>query len=108
MSPRLAVIHPAVFKDAFYFVLVSPPPGGSRGRVQKEIVGFGPIPARRASQLMPSAACMSPRLAIIQKRFRHDLKHGSVVISNMYVAETVADWIWICYVLKPAGKCTEH
>ncbi len=36
---------PVVYKDAFDFVLVSPPPGGSGGG-PKGIEGFGPIPAR--------------------------------------------------------------
>ena len=45
--PRLV---PAVFDDAFDFVLVSPPPGGSGEgpdcHFPLEIGGLGPIPAR--------------------------------------------------------------
>ncbi len=35
-----------MFKDAFYFALVSPLPGGPDCHLPKEIIGFGPIPAR--------------------------------------------------------------
>ncbi len=42
--------YPAVFKDAFYFILVSHPPGGpGEGpdcHLLEGIEGFGPIPAR--------------------------------------------------------------
>ncbi len=44
-------IGPAVFEDAFYFVIVPPPPGGSGEgpdcRFPKAIDCFGPIPARK-------------------------------------------------------------
>ncbi len=40
-------IIPAVSKDAFYFVLASPSPGGSGdgSHFPKEVGGFGPVPA---------------------------------------------------------------
>ncbi len=43
-------VDPAVFADAFYFVLVSPSPGGVRGKVRIVIFlrrsgAWGPIPA---------------------------------------------------------------
>ena len=45
-----AEFDPAVFKDAFYFVLVSPSPGGpgegTDCHLSEEIVGFGTISAR--------------------------------------------------------------
>ncbi len=41
------VANPLVFKDAFHFVLASPPPGGVRGRVWAVIIlGQAMISAR--------------------------------------------------------------